>query len=439
MVHLSCKTESAVITCKAHKDDIEPAKLKTFRYKDLEAATGGFAREFLLGKGSYGWVYKGCLRDGKLVAVKRSSLARKNSQDDNPLDNELEILSKIRSTRLVNLVGYSRDNKETVLVVDYMANGTLHDILHCRNEPLSWSIRVQVALQIAKGLRALHSASPPVIHRDIKSSNVLIDADWNARLADFGLALRGRIEDVIRLSTPPAGTMGYLDPGYVSPGHLSTKTDVFSFGILLLEIMSGRNAIDVQYYPPNIVDWALPLIKQGKGAAICDPKSKHPTNAEALNEMAGVAARCVRLSSSRRPTMAEVVKELREISKRIQMPIWNSIVKPLKSSLDLAAEGYDQWKLYKRSSLLEVKRKLESKKIVNSSSASSSSAASREGSSCSSLAIGDDPCMDPIVKAPGTRRARVRMIYAEDKLKLDVNKTSKNRSNGPKMGDFLLA
>lgn len=178
---------------------------------------------------------------------------------------------------------------------------------------------------MARAVQHLHSSNPPVIHRDIKSSNVLIDGENNARLGDFGLALRGHVEDVKVKCTPPAGTMGYLDPGYLAPGDLSTKSDVFSFGILLLEILSGRKAIDMRYSPPSVVDWAAPLIRGGEYESICDPRVGPPEDAVVMRRLAVVAARCVRSKAEKRPEMAEVVECLRGVNKRVSSRIWNNL------------------------------------------------------------------------------------------------------------------
>ncbi|KAE9457367.1 hypothetical protein C3L33_10730, partial [Rhododendron williamsianum] len=212
-----------------------------------------------------------------------------------------------------------------LIVFEYMPNGSLHDLLHARPKPLLWSTRVRFALQVARAVQHLHSSNPPVIHRDIKSSNVLIDGENNARLGDFGLALRGHVEDVKVKCTPPAGTMGYLDPGYLAPGDLSTKSDVFSFGILLLEILSGRKAIDMRYSPPSVVDWAAPLIRGGEYESICDSRIGPPEDAVVMRRLAVIAARCVRSKAEKRPEMAEVVECLRGVNKRVSSPIWNNL------------------------------------------------------------------------------------------------------------------
>eukprot|EP00252_Welwitschia_mirabilis_P017947 TRINITY_DN40075_c0_g1_i1.p1 TRINITY_DN40075_c0_g1~~TRINITY_DN40075_c0_g1_i1.p1 ORF type:complete len:392 (+),score=75.03 TRINITY_DN40075_c0_g1_i1:145-1320(+) len=294
--------------------------MEVFPYNQLEMATGSFGGQSFLGRGSHGCVYKGVLEGGKLVAVKKQRDAQ-----DRGLANEIEILSELQSPWLVNLVGVSHhESKGSLMVIDFMANGTLHDVLHCSAKPATWPRRVHIALQTAKAIRDLHSASPPVIHRDIKSSNVLIDAKWNARLGDLGLALR--VQNAKNRQFPaPAGTLGYLDPNYVTPCGLSTKNDVFSFGILLLEIISGRKPIDVEKRPPCIVDWAMPLIQQKQFKLLCDPRVGPPKSLSGLKKMALLGAACIGNDLQKRPSMHEVVKELKQVSRCIPMPLWSII------------------------------------------------------------------------------------------------------------------
>ncbi|XP_057790026.1 serine/threonine-protein kinase-like protein At3g51990 [Salvia miltiorrhiza] len=336
MGYLSCKAESSISITDSHLASAtsspyasvkeKPIKIQEFNYKDLELATNNFSAAKLLGRGSHGLVYKGVLRGGRLVAIKKPSRAAAPiSENPSEFDNEIDILSKLQSPRLVNLVGFTKNgSQDRLLVVEFMSNGTLYDVLHSNSRPPTWGRRIKLALQIAKAVDVLHSLNPPVIHRDIKSANVLIDRNFNARLGDFGLALRC-VDDSRLKSTPPAGTMGYLDPGYVTPDNLSTKTDVFSFGILLLEIISGRKAIDVAYSPPSIVDWAIPLIRRGKLLSVYDPRVVPPKDASTL---AVVAAKCVRSCRERRPSMKEVVQCLSELSRLVPLHSWNGIANP---------------------------------------------------------------------------------------------------------------
>lgn len=339
MGYLSCKAESAISVISTNSNSVathqtqssktsqkqeKPIKIQHFDYSDLEAATNGFSEQKLLGKGSHGSVYKAVLR-GRQVAIKKPS---KNQEISQEVDNEIEILSKIHSPRLVNLLGFSNDSKDRLLVVEFMSNGTLYDVLHSNSRPLNWGRRIRLALQVAKAVEILHSEMPHIIHRDIKSANVLIDRNFNARLGDFGLALRCGVDNFRLRSTPPAGTIGYLDPCYVTPDNLSTKTDVFSFGILLLEIISGRKAIDIGFSPPCIVDWAAPLIKKGKILSVFDPRIPPPKDPIVRKQLAVIAVRCVRSCRERRPTMKEIVDWLTGLSKLVPLHSWNGFNNP---------------------------------------------------------------------------------------------------------------
>ncbi|KAK1427750.1 hypothetical protein QVD17_16444 [Tagetes erecta] len=332
MGYLSCKAQSAtaVHTPSRTEDLNQPIKNKIqhFDYSDLAAATNNFSDQKLLGRGSHGLVYKALLRNGRLVAVKKPS-HHHSTVPENEVENEIDILSKLHSPHLVNLVGFTNNPRQNrLLVVEFMSNGTLYDTLHLNQQPPNWGRRIRLAVHIAKAIETLHSSNPPVIHRDIKSANVLIDRNFNARLGDFGLALRCHVNDYRLLSTPPAGTMGYLDPGYVTPDNLSTKTDVFSFGILLLEIISGRKAIDVSHSPPSIVDWAIPLIRRGKLLSVFDPRIAPPKDGFVRKQLAVIAAKCVRSSREKRPSMSDIVESLSSLAKLVPLRSWNGLSNP---------------------------------------------------------------------------------------------------------------
>ncbi|XP_073125888.1 serine/threonine-protein kinase-like protein At3g51990 [Henckelia pumila] len=335
MGYLSCNAESAIATCDSSNWELltkKPVKNRTtttrphqileFDFSVLHSATDGFSAGNLLGKGSHGAVYKARIDQIKTVAAVKRTKQTHNSAVGNgnsTTDTELEILSRIYHPRLVNLLGFSTDpNQRKLIVVEYMPNGSLYDLLHRSRKPPGWVKRTRFALQVARAVQFLHASNPPIIHRDIKSSNILIDAKFSSRLSDFGLSLRGHVEDVKVRSTPPAGTFGYLDPEYLAPGDLSTKSDVFSFGILMLEIITGRNAIDVNYSPPSVVDWAVPAIKLGDFSGICDLRIGPPRDWESLRRMSVLAARCVRSTAAKRPGMAEVVECLKMVHQKMK-------------------------------------------------------------------------------------------------------------------------
>ncbi|KZV41105.1 receptor protein kinase [Dorcoceras hygrometricum] len=295
-------------------DELKIRRAQKFTYEELEKAADGFKEEALVGKGSFSCVFKGVLKDGTVVAVKRAILSpdMKNSKE---FHTELDLLSRLNHAHLLNLLGYCEDGGERLLVYEFMANGSLHQHLHGKNqelkEQLDWVRRVTIAVQAARGIEYLHGyACPPVIHRDIKSSNILIDEEHNARVSDFGLSLLGPTNSSSPLAELPAGTLGYLDPEYYRLHYLTTKSDVYSFGVLLLEILSGRKAIDLQYEEGNIVEWAVPLIKAGEIENVLDPVLKPPVELEALKRIANVASKCVRMRGKERPSMDKVTTAL---------------------------------------------------------------------------------------------------------------------------------
>ncbi|XVE81077.1 hypothetical protein DITRI_Ditri15bG0034300 [Diplodiscus trichospermus] len=296
-------------------DELKIRRAQMFSYEELERATGRFKEESVVGKGSFSCVYKGILKDGAVVAVKKAIMSSDKQKNSKEFHTELDLLSRLNHAHLLNLLGYCEEGGERLLVYEFMAHGSLHQHLHGKNkalkEQLDWVRRVTIAVQAARGIEYLHGyACPPVIHRDIKSSNILIDEEHNARVADFGLSLLGPANSSCPLAELPAGTLGYLDPEYYRLHYLTTKSDVYSFGVLLLEILSGRKAIDMQYEEGNIVEWAVPLIKSGDISAVLDPVLKPPADLEALKRIANVACKCVRMRGKERPSMDKVTTAL---------------------------------------------------------------------------------------------------------------------------------
>nr|GMD70739.1 Serine/threonine-protein kinase-like protein CCR4 [Ipomoea batatas] len=303
--------------------------LEEFSLLVLQKVTDNFSEEHRIGTGSFGSVYHAILEDGRRVAIKRAEVSASSSyagaggskyrqeDKDSAFLNELEFLSRLHHKNLVRLLGYCDDSNERLLVFEYMENGTLHDHLHrLETSPLmSWTARIRVALDAARGIEYLHEyAVPQVIHRDIKSSNILLDATWTAKVSDFGLSLMGPQDDKSHLSLRAAGTMGYMDPEYYRLQLLTTKSDVYGFGVVLLEVLSGYKAIhkNENGVPRNVVDYVVPYIVQDNIARVLDPRVPPPTPFEidAIAYVGYLAVDCVMLHGRDRPTMTEIVNNL---------------------------------------------------------------------------------------------------------------------------------
>lgn len=287
--------------------------MRVFDLKELEAATESFSPDRLIGKGSHGNVYRGFLTDGRVVAVKKQSLGLQKLRDNTRLENEARILSSLspNSRLVINHFGIGRDDSGgAILVTEYFPNGTLHDLLHTSATPPTWPSRIKFALQLARAVRLLHGPSVSVVHRDIKTANILLDEDWNARLADFGLAARLNSSNINVL---PAGTIGYIDPNYTTPSAFSAKIDVYSYGVVLLELISGRKAIDVTKSPASLVDWALPLIKRRRTTEVHDARVPLPVHMEnTVERLLSIAALCLSPMENLRPPMSEIVEKLED-------------------------------------------------------------------------------------------------------------------------------
>ncbi|KAG6415019.1 hypothetical protein SASPL_122420 [Salvia splendens] len=262
----------------------------TFSINDLAAATDGFAQANLLGQGGFGYVHKGVLPNGKEVAVK--SLKSNSGQGEREFQAEVEIISRVHHRHLVSL---------RLLVYEFVANSTLEDHLHGPDRPtMEFSTRLKIALGAAKGFSYLHEdCHPRIIHRDIKAANILLDDNFEAKVADFGLAKLSS-DNNTHVSTRIMGTCGYLAPEYASSGKLTEKSDVYSFGIVLLELITGRLPIDDtgDEEDDNIVDWARPILMNvvGEGASyeeLVDPKLENGYEHGAMLRMVTAAAACV--------------------------------------------------------------------------------------------------------------------------------------------------
>ncbi|XP_060209794.1 proline-rich receptor-like protein kinase PERK1 [Lycium barbarum] len=287
----------------------------TFTYEELVQATDGFSDANLLGQGGFGYVHKGVLPNGKEVAVKQ--LKAGSGQGEREFQAEVEIISRVHHKHLVSLVGYCITGAQRLLVYEFVPNNTLEFHLHGKGRPpLDWPMRLKIAVGSAKGLAYLHEdCQPKIIHRDIKAANILIDFNFEAKVADFGLAKL--TSDVnTHVSTRVMGTFGYLAPEYASSGKLTDKSDVFSFGVMLLELITGCRPVDSNqsYIENSLVDWARPLLTQAledeKFDALVDRRLGNDYNHNEMARMVACCAASVRHSAKRRPKMTQVLKAL---------------------------------------------------------------------------------------------------------------------------------
>ncbi|KAH7302342.1 hypothetical protein KP509_23G068300 [Ceratopteris richardii] len=287
-----------------------PQGIRRFTYKEIAKATKSFDQSCEIGEGGFGKVYSGQIEDGKHVAIKRAG--DMTYQGTAEFQNEITLLSRLHHRHLVRLEGFCDDRDEQILVYEYMSNGNLHRQLfdkHAVN--LNWYRRLEVALAVAKGLDYLHSfADPPVIHRDVKPSNILLDDHMIAKVSDFGIS-KANPEMDTHVSTRPAGTAGYLDPEYFLRRQLTTASDVYSYGVVLLELITGQLAIDHKRLEDyNLVGWVKPRLVKNGIDSIIDPRFGENYPKEAYQELAEIAVSCTAFERGDRPTMQFVANKL---------------------------------------------------------------------------------------------------------------------------------
>ncbi|XP_027177453.1 proline-rich receptor-like protein kinase PERK15 isoform X1 [Coffea eugenioides] len=299
-----------------------PTSTRFLAYEELKEATNNFERASILGEGGFGRVFKGVLSDGTAVAIKR--LSSGGQQGDKEFLVEVEMLSRLHHRNLVKLVGYysSRASSQNLLCYELVPNGSLESWLHGPlgvNCPLDWETRMKIALDAARGLAYLHEDSQPcVIHRDFKASNILLENNFHAKVADFGLAKQAPEGRANYLSTRVMGTFGYVAPEYAMTGHLLVKSDVYSYGVVLLELLTGRKPVDMAQPSgqENLVTWARPILRdKDRLEELADPRleGKYPT--EDFVRVCTIAAACVAPEASQRPTMGEVVQSLKMVQR----------------------------------------------------------------------------------------------------------------------------
>ncbi|CAH9103994.1 unnamed protein product [Cuscuta epithymum] len=281
-------------------------------FKAIQEATDNFCEEMIIGVGGFGKVYRGVLKDGTVVAVKRGN--HQSSQGLAEFITEIEMLSKFRHRHLVSLIGYCDEMNEMIIVYEYMDNGSLKNHLYGSDLPkLNWRQRVEICIGSARGLHYLHTSSEKaIIHRDVKSANILLDENLMAKVADFGLSKDGPEMDQTHVSTAVKGSFGYLDPEYLTRQQLTEKSDVYSFGVVMLEILSGRPVIDPSRprESANLIEWAMRVIRRGELEMVLDPHLKERVKPESLLKFVEIVEKCLAECGIHRPTMGEVLWNL---------------------------------------------------------------------------------------------------------------------------------
>ncbi|XP_024969795.1 probable serine/threonine-protein kinase PBL18 [Cynara cardunculus var. scolymus] len=299
--------------------------LKSFTFNELRNATRNFFPNYLLGEGGFGYVYKGWLnketltpvepRCGIAVAIKK--LKPEGFQGHKEWLSEITYLGRLQHPNLVNLFGFCCEGKNRLLVYEFMPRGSLENHLFRRGaQPLSWALRVKIAVDAARGLAFLHASESKIIYRDFKSSNILLNMDYSAKLSDFGLAKDGPTGDRTHVSTRVIGTEGYAAPEYMATGRLTTKCDVYSFGIVLLEIITGRRVIDRKQVSEEqkLLEWVKPQLRDPKKLfRIMDTKLEGRYPRKGAYVVANLALQCCHSEAKYRPHMSEVLSILERV------------------------------------------------------------------------------------------------------------------------------
>ncbi|KAI3451253.1 hypothetical protein Pfo_007918 [Paulownia fortunei] len=291
---------------------------RNFSYEELKQATDDFSSDKLIGKGGHAEVYKGCLSDGQVVAVKKITKENKNDGDRvGDFLSELGIIAHIDHPNAAKLIGFSAD-RGLHLVLQFSPHGSLATVLHGSAESLEWKIRYKVAIGVAEGLQYLHcNCQRRIIHRDITASNILLSEDYEAQISDFGLAKWLPEKWVHLVVSPIEGTFGYMAPEYFMHGMVHEKTDVFAFGVLLLELITGRRAVDS--CRQSLVMWAKPLLEKNNIKEIADPRLGETYNIIEMKRAMFTASICIHHLPSMRPNMKRVVQLLKGESEGVDM------------------------------------------------------------------------------------------------------------------------
>ncbi|KAK1426074.1 hypothetical protein QVD17_14742 [Tagetes erecta] len=303
----------------------KPSNLIVFTFSELKAATKNFSRSTKIGEGGFGCVYMGIIKNPtdptKALEVAVKQLSRTGLQGHKEWITEVNVLGVVEHPNLVKLVGYCAEDDERglqrLLVYEYMPNRSVEDHLYSRSgPPLSWTMRLKVAQDAARGLTYLHEEMDfQIIFRDFKSSNILLDEQWIAKLSDFGMARLGPQEGLTHVSTAVVGTMGYAAPEYIQTGHLTSKSDVWSYGVFLYELITGRSPLD-KNRPKNeqkLLEWVKPYLDSKKFRLILDARLEGKYSLRSAQKLSIIANRCLSRNTKSRPKMSEVLEMVNQL------------------------------------------------------------------------------------------------------------------------------
>ncbi|KAG6526055.1 hypothetical protein ZIOFF_016030 [Zingiber officinale] len=312
--------------------------LIAFTFSELKLITGNFRQDHVLGVGGFGRVYKGMISEDLRDGLQPLQVAVKVHDGDNSHQGHREwlaeviFLGQLSHPNLVKLIGYCCEDEHRVLVYEFMARGSVESNLFSRVLlPLPWSIRMRIALGAAKGVAFLHEAKKPVIYRDFKTSNILLDQEYNAKLSDFGLAKDGPEGDKSHVTTRIMGTHGYAAPEYIMTGHLTAMSDVYSFGIVLLELLTGRKSLDKSrpVREQMLADWVAPLLTQKKKVlGMVDPRLSGDYPDKAVQKIAMLAHHCLNRNPKARPFMRDILSYLEPLQIAEDVPTTMTIINP---------------------------------------------------------------------------------------------------------------
>ncbi|KAH7439721.1 hypothetical protein KP509_04G073700 [Ceratopteris richardii] len=316
-------TESSVVS-KTEEELVASSKLRRFTFTELKLATRNFRPDSFLGEGGFGCVFKGWVDENGTAPVKPGTgltVAVKTLNHNGPQGHkewlaEITFLGQLHHANLVKLIGFCIEDDQRLLVYEFMQRGSLENHLFRRALPLPWNTRMKIALGAARGVEFLHNRAKPVIYRDFKTSNILLDAEYTAKLSDFGLAKDGPQGDKTHVSTRVMGTYGYAAPEYVMTGHLSTKSDVYSFGVVLLEMLTGKRSLDKTrpVGEHHLAEWARPYLSdRRKVLRIIDPRLEGHYSVRGAQKAGQLAYQCLHRDGKPRPSMTDVVKVLEQI------------------------------------------------------------------------------------------------------------------------------